>query len=285
MQSYQTTKTTINSQFSSSSFLKDFPIIETKKYILKLASPDELESIFRLRFKIFNIELGLEDSTANHTQIDQDEFDEVCHHLILIFKQTGEIIGTYRMQTHSMASQALGFRSAKYFNLNAIFDSVLQETVELGRACIAKEYRSIQALSLLWQGLANYLLWSGNTYFLGCTTLPTQDISQAHGAYHYFQQNNFMHPRFLVYPTSQFFLELPQYCPKLDELKLPIILQIYLASGAKICSLPAIDRLYKCIDFLTIFDSQNFATVGSLMSTTSSTVSSLVKRKFFPKFM
>jgi putative hemolysin len=244
----------INSPLISHYFLKDFPVIETEEYILKLASTEELESIFRLRFQIFNIELGLGDSTSNPNQMDQDEFDEVCHHLILIFKQTGETIGTYRMQTHSMASQALGFRSAIYFNFNTIFDSVLPETVELGRACVAKEYRNIQTLSLIWKGLANYLLQSGNKYFLGSTTLPTQDISQAHSAYSYFQQNNFMHPSFLVYPNSQFLLELPPGCSNLDQLELPNIFQVYLASGAKICSPPAINRQSKIIEFLTIFD-------------------------------
>ncbi|TVP64029.1 MAG: GNAT family N-acetyltransferase [Nodularia sp. (in: Bacteria)] len=278
MQTYQATKTRINLQSSSPSFLQDFPVIETEKYILKLASPDELESIFRLRFQVFNIELGLGNSSSHTNLMDQDEFDAVCHHLILICKKTGETVGTYRMQTYSMASQGLGFRSASYFNFNTVFDSVLPATVELGRACVAKKYRNIQALSLLWKGLTNYLLWSGNKYFLGCTTLPTQDTLQAHGAYNYFQQNNFMHPSFLVYPNPQCLLEIPTFCPNLDKLKLPIILQVYLASGAKICSLPAIDRQFKSIEFLTIFDSTNFAKVGSRISKTSSTLLSLVKR-------
>jgi hypothetical protein len=160
---------------------------------------------------------------------------------------------------------------------NSISDAVLKSTVEIGGACVAKEHRNLEALSLLWKGLANYLLWSGNKYFLGCTTLPTDDIVQSTCAYNYFQKNNLIHLNFLVYPQSQFYCDIGSYSPDVVQLKLPTILQIYLASGAKICSLPALDKDYKCIDFLTIFDSTNFAPVRSLMSTTRSTLSSLVK--------
>ncbi|MEA5503824.1 GNAT family N-acyltransferase [Halotia wernerae UHCC 0503] len=239
--------------------LKDFPIVETENYIIRLAlNNEELESIFRLRFQVFNLELGLGYSSSYLTQMDQDEFDAVWHHLILIDKETDKIIGSYRMQTYSMASQALGFYADQYFNLSQINDSLLQVTVEIGRACIAKEYRTIQALSLIFKGLANYLAWSGNQYFLGCASLPTQSHYKACCAYDYFQQNDFMHPDILLYPKSQCSLELPQYCPDSSDVEIPNILQLYLASGAKVCSLPSIDRQFKCIDFLIMFDGANF---------------------------
>ena len=39
--------------------LSDFPILQTDKYILRLAAnPQELESIFQLRFEVFNLEVG-----------------------------------------------------------------------------------------------------------------------------------------------------------------------------------------------------------------------------------
>jgi len=238
----------------------DFPILQTENYILRLASTEEeLESIFRLRFEVFNQELGLGFSDSKLTQMDQDEFDAVCHHLILICKQTGNTIGTYRMQTHTMALQGLGFDAADIFNLNTIPDSVLQASVEVGRACITKEHRNIQALLLLWEGLANYLIWNRNQYFFGCASLLTQCPLQAAWAFNYFQQNALMHPSILVYPNSQFCLELPQQSLDSYNVELPKVLQAYLNIGAKICSFPAIDREFKTIDFLTISNIADFA--------------------------
>ncbi|WP_193196315.1 GNAT family N-acetyltransferase [Nostoc sp. MG11] len=250
----------INYPLSPTTPFADFPVLQTENYILRLASTDEeLESIFQLRFEVFNQELGLGFSTSNLTQIEQDNFDAVCHHLILISKQTGKTIGTYRMQTYAMASQGLGFDAADIFNLNAIPDSVLQASVEVGYACIAKEYRNIQALLLLWQGLANYLIQSRNQYFFGCASLLTQCPLQAACAFDYFRQNQLMHPSILVYPNSQFCLELTQQCQDACNVELPNILQAYLNIGAKICSFPAIDRQFKTIDFLTISNVADFA--------------------------
>ncbi|BAY11327.1 GNAT family N-acetyltransferase [Calothrix sp. NIES-2098] len=240
--------------------LIDFPVIESKNYILKLAATkEELESVFRLRFEVFNLELGLGFSNSSLTQMDRDRFDAVCHHLMLISKLTGKTIGTYRMQTYTMASQGLGFDAADIFNLNGIPDDVLQMSVEVGRACIAKEYRNSQALLLLWEGLANYLIRSQNKYFFGCASLLTQNPWQAACAYHYFLVNKLMHPSILVYPNTEYSIEIPQNCPDSCNVNIPNIVQAYLNIGAKICSLPAIDRYFKTIDFLTISNIEEFA--------------------------
>ncbi|MBH8565083.1 GNAT family N-acetyltransferase [Nostoc sp. CENA67] len=249
----------INYPLSLPSIPTDFPVLQTDKYILRLASTvEELESIFRLRFEVFNLELGLGFSSSNLTQRDWDQFDAVCHHLMLISKHTGKTIGTYRMQTYTMASQGLGFDAADIFNLDKIPNSVLQASVEVGRACIAKEYRNIQALLLLWQGLANYLIWSNNKYFFGCASLLTQCSIQAACAYQYFQQHNLMHSSILVYPNSDYCVEFTQNPTDICDVEIPNILQAYLNIGVKICSLPAIDRQFKTIDFLIISNIEDF---------------------------
>jgi putative hemolysin len=152
----------------------------------------------------------------------------------------------------------LGFDAADVFNLSTIPDNVLQASVEVGRACIAKEFRNSQALLLLWEGLANYLICSQNKYFFGCASLLTQSHRQAACAYHFFQKNNFMHSSILVYPNSQYCLEITQPCLDKCKVEIPKILQAYLSIGAKICSFPAIDRQFKTIDFLTISNLENF---------------------------
>lgn len=241
------------------SFPSDFPVLQSKNYLLKLAiTEEELKSVLRLRFQVFNLELGLGFSTSDRTQTDQDKFDAVCHHLMLIAKSTGQTIGTYRMQSYKIASQGLGFDAADIFDLNGIPDSVLKTSVEVGRACIAQEYRNIQALLLLWEGLANYLILSQCKYFFGCASLLTQNPCQATCAYHYFQQNNLMHPSILVYPNAGYTLEIHQECADYCHVNIPNIVQAYLNIGAKICSLPAIDQQFKTIDFLTISNIDEF---------------------------
>ncbi len=236
---------------------RDFPTLQTDKYILRLAkNAEELESIFKLRFEVFNLELGLGLPNSNIFQMDQDKFDEVCHHLLLIAKNTGETIGTYRMQTYTMAAQYLGFDAADIFNLHSIPDAILHSSVEVGRACIAKNYRSSYTLLLLWQGLANYLIWTKKQYFFGCASLLTQSHREAACTFNYLQQNNFIHPHILVCPHAKYLIDTLQSYPENYHVSIPNIFQAYLNIGAKVCSLPAIDKQFKTIDFLII---SNFA--------------------------
>ncbi|ABA22332.1 ornithine-acyl[acyl carrier protein] N-acyltransferase [Trichormus variabilis ATCC 29413] len=239
--------------------IQDFPILETDRYILKLAeTEEELASIFCLRFEVFNVELGLGLADSNLTKMDQDEFDTVCHHLMLISKLTGKTIGTYRMQTYKMASQGLGFDAADIFELKTIPESVLKVSVEVGRACIAKEYRSFQSLLLLWKGLADYLILNCSKYFFGCASLLTQCSWEAACAYHYFEKHNLIHKDILVFPHAQFYVDIPHKSSDVCRVDIPNILQAYLNVGARICSLPAIDREFKTIDFLTIANIKEF---------------------------
>ncbi|MBD2139394.1 GNAT family N-acetyltransferase [Anabaena sp. FACHB-1237] len=239
---------------------RDFPILQNDKYILRLATnSQELESIFRLRFQVFNVELGLGLSDANNSQMDQDKFDDVCDHLLLICKQTGETIGTYRMQTYARAAQFLGFDAADIFSLYGIPDTILQSSVEVGRACIAKKYRNSHTLLLLWQGLANYLLWTRKQYFFGCASLLTQCHQEAVCTFNYFREHNLLHPHILVCPHTQYLIDIYKNYSHDFSISLPNIFQAYLSIGAKVCSLPAIDQQFQTIDFLIIANIADFA--------------------------
>ncbi|MBZ0089892.1 MAG: GNAT family N-acetyltransferase, partial [Thermoanaerobaculia bacterium] len=110
-------------------------------YLVRYArSAAELDELARLRFRVFNLELdeGLEASYL--TGRDLDEYDAQCHHLIVIHRPSGAIIGTYRIQTTAMAAAAGGFYTASEFDLSRLPRAILDEAVEVGRACIAREH-------------------------------------------------------------------------------------------------------------------------------------------------
>ena len=114
----------------------------------------ELDELTRLRFRVFNLELreGLEESYLSGR--DLDPFDAQCHHLVVEHRPSGRIIGTYRIQTTEMAEAARGFYTDTEFDLSRLPREILNEAVEVGRACIAKEHRLKPVLFLLWKGLA-----------------------------------------------------------------------------------------------------------------------------------
>ena len=68
-------------------------------YVVRYASTEEeLDELLRLRFEVFNLELGEGLDASYETGRDRDEFDDLCHHLTVVERVSGAIIGTYRIQ-------------------------------------------------------------------------------------------------------------------------------------------------------------------------------------------
>jgi putative hemolysin len=134
--------------------LPDFEA-EAGRYAVRFArTPEELDAVLRLRFGVFNLELaeGLDSSFL--TGRDEDEFDATSHHLLVCERESGRAVGTYRLRTAELDIESRGFYSAVEFNLACLPPQVAEESVEIGRACVAREDRNTQVLFLLWQGLA-----------------------------------------------------------------------------------------------------------------------------------
>ena len=120
--------------------------LATGAYRVRFAeSLQDLEAAFRLRFLVFNLELGEGLETAYEDGYDTDEFDAVCDHLMVEHCWTRRVVGTYRLQTGASAARNLGYYSAREFDFTP-YESLRDSIVELGRASIHREHRSFQVL-------------------------------------------------------------------------------------------------------------------------------------------
>src|ERR1700728_4038582 len=157
--------------------------LEVGDFVARLAlSEEERMAAFRLRFLVFNLEMneGLESAFVDG--YDKDHFDDVCDHLIVEDRKTGAVVGTYRMQMGDVAGQYFGYYSEQEFCF-APYESMRSQIVELGRACIHRDYRSSDVLHLLWRGIARYALVNGARYMMGCCSLTSQDAEIGHAVY------------------------------------------------------------------------------------------------------
>ncbi len=240
---------------------------EVGRYRVRLAQTvEDREAACRLRFKVFNIELGegLESSYA--TGLDTDQFDLFCEHLLVEDKLEANparrIVGTYRMQSGSMAGDNMGYYSEQEFNF-APYEPLRPGVLELGRASIDREHRTPEVLTLLWRGIAQYATDMGLRYLIGCSSLNSKDPAKGWQMYsqleHYRASPEFETVSTAAYacPTEQ---EGAHAQPSPDALespaptKVPKLLKTYLAIGARICAPPAWDREFGTIDFLTLLD-------------------------------
>jgi putative hemolysin len=226
------------------------------RYVARFArTPAELDAAAMLRFEVFNLELGEGLAGSFQTGRDWDEFDEHCHHLLVLETETDRVIGTYRMQTGEMAARGKGFYSAGEFDFSGLPSNVLHNAVELGRACIAQAHRNTSVLFLLWQGLAAYLLHNRKRYLFGCCSLTGQDAQEGWRAMELLKEQGHLHPQVLLPPRPGFECTADaKDVAAAPVVKIPRLFRTYLRYGAKVCSPPAIDRQFKTIDFLVLFD-------------------------------
>jgi putative hemolysin len=247
---------------------------EVGRYRLRLAETmEDRDAACRLRFKVFNIELGEGLVSSYRTGLDTDCFDPCCEHLLVEDKlednPARRIVGTYRMQSGTSAAGNLGYYSEQEFSF-AVYEPLRPGILELGRASIDREHRTPEVLTLLWRGIAQYATNMGLRYLIGCSSLNSQDPAEGWQMYRQLEHYR-VSPEFETLPTAAYACPIepegahaqPSPCnvesnlaesPLPAQAKVPKLLKTYLAIGARIAGPPAWDREFGTIDFLTLLD-------------------------------
>ena len=222
-------------------------------YRARLAETEQdLHAAQHLRFQVFNLEMEEGLASSWQTYRDADRFDEVCDHLLVEHLATGQIVGTYRLQTGSNAALNHGYYGEQEFDFSP-FARVRSEIVELGRACVHCEHRRMPVVNLLWRGIAEYARQRGARYLVGCSSVPTQDSAVGWAFFERMAIESLAPEPFRTTPRPAFALE-PLDASEASVGELPRLLRAYLSLGAKICGPPALDREFRTIDFLTFLD-------------------------------
>jgi putative hemolysin len=231
-------------------------LLESGDYALRFAqNARDLDDVCRLRFAVYNLELNEGLDVSYRTLRDSDEFDAQCHHLIVAKRDGGEVVGTYRLQTGSMAFLRRGFYSAQEFDLSAFPGDFTNRCVEVGRACIHREHRNGRVLQLLWKGLARYMDWNGKRHLFGCCSLASQDAAEGVSLYRHLAALDHLHPALRAIPLPGYACEAGATAV-LDAVRpeIPRLFQGYLNLGGLVCGGPALDRRFKTIDYLVTVD-------------------------------
>lgn len=133
----------------------------------------------QLRYKVFYEEMGAK-ATPEMAQnkVDFDTLDKFCDHLIVIDHGTGDlpptVIGTYRLVRRGAAKQHGGFYSSSEYDISRLI-AYPGEILEVGRSCVAVDFRNRPTMQLLWRGIADYIAAYGIDILFGCASLPGTD--------------------------------------------------------------------------------------------------------------
>ncbi len=236
-------------------------LCSTSAFEVKIAdSLEEINAALRLRFEVFNLELNEGLQSSYDSGFDSDVYDTFCDHLIVKETATGKIVGTYRLLTQEKAEKHIGFYSENEFDLSA-FRSLSGRFLELGRSCVAKPFRSLAVINLLWTGIAKYLELNNITHLFGCASFHTHDPLEIAAAHAYLQLYHSMPEGFSVRPQDHCRMELPFRFLSSQQIEkafdnFPPLMKGYLRLGAKICGEPAYDKEFGTTDFLIVLETE-----------------------------
>jgi putative hemolysin len=220
---------------------------------------EDRDAVCRLRFRVFNLELGKGFERSYETGMDTDHFDLFCEHLIVEDKlaenSARRVVGTYRLQSGLTALQNLGYYSEQEFDFSP-YESLRSEVLELGRASIDREHRTPEVLTLLWRGIAQYATNMQLRYLIGCSSLNSKNPAEGWQLYKQLDCYR-VTPQLETRPTEAY--RCPQGADPLlnesaNDVKIPKLLRTYMVVGARISAPPAWDREFGTIDFLTLLD-------------------------------
>ncbi|ROO90260.1 putative hemolysin [Actinocorallia herbida] len=208
---------------------------------------EQIRAAQRLRHRVFATEQGavLDTRVPGH---DVDAFDEHADHLLVVENTTNEVVGTYRLFPPGRGPSY----AATEFDMSGLPDEVRASMVETGRVCVDPEHRTGAVITMLWSGIARYVLLSGHRYLGGCASVSLDDGGHTAGhvrtlatSRHAAPDGITVRPHTPWRPTAA----RPPAAPPVTPL-----LRAYLRMGAWICGEPHHDPDFGTADFFVLLD-------------------------------
>ncbi|MEE4198383.1 MAG: GNAT family N-acyltransferase [Bacteroidales bacterium] len=263
------------------SLIENYLLFENRNFKVFCAPSTEMplsmHEIGRLRELTFR-EVG----EGTNRSLDIDEYDFYYNQLVVWDDDEHKIVGAYRIGKGKdiIAQYGLpGFYIHSLFKIRKKFLSILNESIELGRSFIIKEYqRKPLPLFLLWKGLLFFLLKNTDYRYLIGPVSISNDFSRFSKSlivefiktYHYNEElARWIKPRkkFIVKPDKivdrKIFIEEEKGdVTKIDQLiqdiesnyKFPILLKKYLQLNSKIIGFNIDPKFNNALDGLIILD-------------------------------
>ncbi len=208
----------------------------------------EMEEAQRIRYQIFGEEMGAKLPSAA-TGLDIDRYDMFCEHLLVRDLSNNKVVGTYRILPPEQARMAGAYYSETEFDMTRL-QHLRNQMAEVGRSCVDADYRDGATITLLWSGLADYIMKNNHDYVIGCASVSMKD--GGHYAASVFNKVYKLHASPAEYRVTPH-RRLPIESLNHDmEVIIPPLIKGYLRMGAYIAGEPAWDPEFNCADLFIL---------------------------------
>lgn len=252
-------------------------LLTSKSYKIYLTESNYIENILleigRLRELTFR-EIG----EGTNNSYDLDKYDKFYKHLILWDDVAKKIVGAYRMGLGSEIFKKYGIKGFyvnDLFKLEPELDSMMEKTIEMGRAFVIKEYQQKpMPLFLLWKGIVHVtLLFPEHKYLMGGVSISNKFSNFSKSLMIEFMKSNYYDPYIAQYirPKKAYKVKLKdadkdflfdtiqadvnKFDKIIDEiepgkLRLPVLLKKYIMQNAKLIGFNVDPKFNNAVDGL-----------------------------------
>ncbi len=239
--------------------------IQLRGLWLRLAESEaEVEASQALRYAVFCEEMAAVPSEEMRTlRREFDEFDPYCDHLLMFDRDKpagpdlpGEVVATYRFMRRAQAAKKGYFYTSTEYDIGRLIDYP-GEIMELGRSCVAKDYRRGTVMQMLWSGIAQYVIHHDVVMMLGCGSMPGTDPDDLALQLSYLQRFHLAPPELRATARPELYVEMERLAGQdVDEkealAKLPPLLKGYLRLGGFVGQGAVVDRQFGTTDVCII---------------------------------
>ena len=231
-------------------------------YELTLArTTDDLKAAQRLRYRVFVEELGASGPMVDHAaRLEQDEFDAVCDHLVLIDRRRpmgDHVVAAYRLLPGDRVGRGAFYSEAEY-DLTPLRESG-RRLLELGRSCVDQAHRGGPAMLMMWNGLAGYVLDQGIDLMFGVASFHGTDVGALAQPLAWLHHHHLAPPALRVKARAPQGVTLNQLgADQIDRKRavaaMPSLLRAYLRLGGVVGDGAFVDREFNTVDVCLIMD-------------------------------
>lgn len=186
-----------------------------------------------------------------------DEFDPICHHVLIEERSGGRLVCTFRLLPLSGGGQIGSSYAARFYDLGALagFEGPM---LEMGRFCIHPGARDPDILRLAWGALTSYVDAQGIEMLFGCTSFRGTDAARYAQSFAMLRQRHQAPRRWqpgIKAPDVVRFAAPSQPQPRHDALRglrqMPPLLRSYLLMGGWVSDHAVVDRQMNTLHVFT----------------------------------
>jgi len=223
-------------------------IIRVGRYRARYASSQiDVLAAQSLRYQCFNL--------SNKDELDVDDFDALCQHILIENLETEKLICCYRILKFDSGKNISSSYSSQFYDLKVI-ENFTEPMIEVGRFCIDPEVNDPSIVLTAWAALAQIVDHNETELLFGCSSFEGIEKEK------YFDSFALLRDRYMApdhwrpkIKAAQVFCYSKDLIYKVDKkkalLNMPPLLKTYLSMGAWVSDHAVVDLNMKTLHLFT----------------------------------